>query len=288
MRPAPKRGALATALWLIRSGLLPVPISARTDPRAGSPGKSPLGRGWGEAPATPERLRETFAKHPGAGVGLLLGPAGGAVDVEVDDPEGAAAVPALAELPDTLGWQSARGGHRVYAWDDRVGRLADKAVVYLAGGAVELRLGGPGKQLVSVCPPTVGTDGRRRLWNGVWRVAPFPEALLAEMARPTPATCWTPLPPPAGAAGAYAAAALGAEADRVRAAAEGTRNRTLNAAAFNLGQLVAAGLLGRGAVEAELAAAAAAAGLPGREVAATLRSGIEAGLRHPRATRPRR
>ena len=70
MRPAPKRGALPTALWLLRSGLWPVPISARTDRTAGSPGKSPIGKAWGGEKATREGLVTKFNAHPGAGIGI--------------------------------------------------------------------------------------------------------------------------------------------------------------------------------------------------------------------------
>jgi hypothetical protein len=209
------------------------------------------------------------------------------VDVEVDDPERAAPLLERVAPAATLGWRSARGDHRVYAWDERLGRLTDKAVVYLVGGAVELRMGAAGKQLAAVCPPTVGTNRRRRVWNGVWEVAPFPERLLAELERaegeksvrrerPFPAL--TPASP-------YADAALRREAELVRTAQPGTRNRTLNRAAFNLGQLVAGGFLERGAVEAELSLAAEDAGLPEREIAGTVRSGLEAGMKNPRTRR---
>ena len=82
------------------------------------------------------------------------------------------------------------------------------------------------------------------------------------------------------------AAALRAESARVRAAPVGTRNSTLNRAAFNLGQLVAAAMVARDVVEAELEAAAADSGLPDREIARTIRSGLEAGMQNPRESRP--
>ena len=82
----------------------------------------------------------------------------------------------------------------------------------------------------------------------------------------------------------YAAAALRAETELVRAALPGARNRTLNRAAFNLGQLVGAGMLPRETVEAALAEAAVAAGLRDPEVQATLKSGLAAGVLKPRRT----
>jgi hypothetical protein len=227
-----------TALWLLGEGLWPVLISPVDDPVSPSPGKAPVGRGWGLTRPSPDGLREAYRRHPRAGVGLLLGPGGGVVDLEVDDPEGAA--PVLGRLfpggpPETIGWRSARGEHRLFAWDERLPGVTRSAVVTLSGGALEVRLGGGGKQVVTVCPPSPG------------------------------------------------AVALTREAELVRSAAAGTRNSTLNRAAFNLGQLVAGGVLSRVAVERELTEAAHACGLPEGEACASIRSGLGAGERLPRA-----
>jgi Bifunctional DNA primase/polymerase, N-terminal len=81
---------------------------------------------------------------------------------------------------------------------------------------------------------------------------------------------------------AYTAAALRNEVERVHTAAPGTRNDTLNRAAYSLGRLVGAGLLDREEVSTQLQQAAHSAGLPSREVAATTQSGLSAGIAHPR------
>lgn len=94
-----------------------------------------------------------------------------------------------------------------------------------------------------------------------------------------------PPPPPRNdgfAADRYAQAALDAEILAVMRAPEGTRNDTLNKAAVKLGSLVGAGALSRGTVTAELHRAARMAGLQDREIEATLKSGIEFGISHPR------
>lgn len=70
---------------------------------------------------------------------------------------------------------------------------------------------------------------------------------------------------------------------KVRQAREGERNDTLNRAAFELGQIVAAGVLDRGVVEEELLSAAREAGLGIEEAKATICSGIEAGMKAPRS-----
>jgi hypothetical protein len=81
---------------------------------------------------------------------------------------------------------------------------------------------------------------------------------------------------------AYAMAALRAETERVAAARPGTRNVTLNRAAFSLGQLVAAGLIPPIPVITSLIDAARYAGLPEEEAVRTVRSGLAAGARKPR------
>jgi len=214
------------------------------------------------------------------------------VDLEVDDRQVAA--PLLAEHfpggpPRTLSWSLSRGEHRLFRWDDPLGR-AGTAVVHRAGGAVELRLGADGKQLGAVCPPSPGADGRPRRWNGVWEIAPCPEVLIEAVARlantqvPEVRAVRAPRVRPGGAPGKYALAALEREADGVRTAPPGARNSTLNRAAFRLGQLVATRDLDRTAVEAALTGAALAAGLGEPEVERTIHSGLEAGLAHPRGS----
>jgi hypothetical protein len=269
-----------------------VPITPPDDPLSPNPGKAPIGRGWGTRRLSTRTLFAIFGRHPGAGVGLVLGPASGVVDLEVDDRERAG--PLLAELfpegpPLTMGWNSSRGEHRLFRWDDRLGR-AGSAVVHLAGGAIELRLGSGGKQLGAVCPPSPGADGRPRRWNGVWEITPCPEVLIEVVARIADARVPHGLPAraprsrPGGKSGRYALTALEREAGRVRTAGPGTRNSTLNRAAFRLGQLVATEALDRTIVESALTGAALAAGLSEREVERTIESGLEAGLAHPRGT----
>ncbi|MET9243865.1 bifunctional DNA primase/polymerase [Nonomuraea sp. NPDC003709] len=80
----------------------------------------------------------------------------------------------------------------------------------------------------------------------------------------------------------YALAALQNELQHVLDARSGTRNHTLNAAAFALGQLIATGLLPHRLTEDALHTAAQATGLSPREATATIRSGLNAGARQPR------
>jgi hypothetical protein len=77
-------------------------------------------------------------------------------------------------------------------------------------------------------------------------------------------------------------AALEREAREVAVAPQGERNVRLNIAAWRLGRLVGARLMGEEAVVDLLIVAATAAGLGEREALATIRSGVRAGARHPR------
>jgi hypothetical protein len=80
----------------------------------------------------------------------------------------------------------------------------------------------------------------------------------------------------------YALAALQREIERVATAVNGTRNHTLNAATFNLAQLIAGGALDENTVIEQLTVAAQTAGLDDDEIGATLASGLRAGKQQPR------
>lgn len=111
-------------------------------------------------------------------------------------------------------------------------------------------------------------------------LAPFPDwitRLLQPPSRPR-----TTGGPAAQQQSSYAEAALSSEATAVATAKEGTRNDTLNRAAFNLGQLVANGLLTADTVTTELTKSALESGLKPNEISRTIRSGLTAGERNPR------
>jgi hypothetical protein len=86
--------------------------------------------------------------------------------------------------------------------------------------------------------------------------------------------------------GGYAGAALAAEVAKVAAAAAGSRNDRLNKSAFAMGQLAASGMLDAAEITLALMNAAGACGLVGedgtRRCAATIASGLAAGIAHPR------
>jgi hypothetical protein len=80
----------------------------------------------------------------------------------------------------------------------------------------------------------------------------------------------------------YANVALQAECQAVATAVNGTRNDTLNTAAYSLGQLVAAGALDEAEVRHRLTHAARIVGLDDHEIGPTIASGLAGGKQTPR------
>ena len=263
-------------------------------PVAIKPGeKAPIGESWGSTRPTERSIRETFKRFPKAGVGLLLGPEAGIIDIECDGPEGEDSLAKLmgGEIVMTLGWSSARGPHHVFRYDARLARYGKSIIKLPELPGLEIRIGGNGKQLQSNCPPTIGSDGKPREWNGNWIVADLPEAVFtfldAALAKPKrkPGIV-APILTRAvtSARDAYATKALDEECQAVALAADGEQNETLNTAAFNLGQLVGAGVLDRPEVERRLLEAAAGYVQKDGEAQAraTIQSGLNAGQNQPR------
>ncbi len=81
----------------------------------------------------------------------------------------------------------------------------------------------------------------------------------------------------------YAQRALQLELHNLCQATDGTRNQTLNRAAFSMGQLIGGGYLDRTEVEAALRSAAGSIGLQPHEIEATIRSGLDSGIAQPRS-----
>lgn len=327
---------------LLARGFWPVPIYPRghvLKGRGGKPaeGKEPIGAAWGADRWTAGRAAETFKAFPGAGVGVCLGPGRGpggewVIDAEGDGPEAEASRLVLfgGETVPTVGWGSTRGGHQLFTGDpERLKAIAALLKPFeVKGGTspgvfhvpqlpgLELRIGGfkrdgAVKQLQSVVPPTVGTDGRPRRWTGAETVAPLPDSFYAALeaiaAPAAPETAAAPESPPRpaadavaprrnGAAGnpadAYLRKALANEAARVTGLAPGERRDGYRDKAFALaGWLHYHERFGVGYSEAELAATlkgAHAVGVgPGDPVVeVTVDEAIAAGKAQPRPLPP--
>ena len=271
--------SLTAALAYARHGIPVLPVHA-PDPRGGCscdkgvscerPGKHPhLRHGLTEASTDPRLIELWWARWPGANIGLRTGVA---MDVaDVDSAEGWHGLCHLlgGELP--AGPRVRTGGGGWHFWFRPLGY----------GNRVRLLPGldwrGNGGYVVA--PPSrhaSGADYRWVLRPG--RALPEgPAALRALIAGPLPPPSHRPVAHPSR----YARAALAAEADRVARAPVGTRNDTLNRAAYALGRFIGAGLLDEAETTRELEDAARFAGLGRAEIRGTLRSGLTAGRRAP-------
>jgi hypothetical protein len=245
------------------------------------PGKHPRLRGWKRlAAADATVVGEWWRRWPHANLGLVTGRRFDVLDL--DGEQGVEALRAAlsitpTEHPGPVTRTGGGGWHLLYAptgLGNRVGVLA----------GVDWR----GRGGLIVAPPSRHATGHRYRWVQPLTAAP-PEApaRLRRLLTPPP-TQRTTLPPataPAGRGGGYGRAALTREQASVATAPRGRRNATLNRAAFNLGQLVAAGLLDADQVRAVLLAAALEAGNPEAKARATIESGLRGGAAKPRQRR---
>jgi hypothetical protein len=255
--------------------------------RCADPGKHPCLADWPRAASTtPAEVRGWWQRWPQANVGLVTGARFDVLDV--DGPAGVEALRAILsqrdprEHPGPVVRTGGGGWHLLYAptgLGNRVGLLP----------GVDWR----GHGGLVVAPPSRHASGRTYRWVRPLsdELPAVPDRLRARLAPPRTQRTTVAPPPPAAVAGSraerYAHAALDREAAAVRTAAPGTCNHTLNRAAFNLGQLVAAGLLDAEQVRTVLLEAAMAAPATGhadreRKAHQTIKSGLRAGQQQPR------
>jgi hypothetical protein len=248
------------------------------DPGCSDPGKHPRLRGWQRLAAVdPARVGEWWRRWPNANLGLVTGRRFDVLDLDGD--QGVEALRAVLSIApaEHLGPVARTGGggwHLLYAptgLGNRVGLLP----------GMDWR----GRDGLIVAPPAQHASGRRYRWvRPLTATLPEVPVQLRRLLAP-PAAARTTLPPAPtrpGRGGGYAVAALARERVAVASAGPGERNATLNRAAFNLGQLVAAGLLDHERVRGVLLAAALEAGNPQTKAMATISSGLRGGAAKPR------
>jgi hypothetical protein len=251
------------------------------DPGCPDPGKHPRLRGWQRlAAADAAVVGEWWRRWPDANLALATGRRFDVLDL--DGKQGVEALRAVlsitpTEYPGPVARTGGGGWHLLYAptgLGNRVGLLP----------GVDWR----GRDGLIVIPPSRHASGDRYCWaRPLTATLPEVPAELRRLLTP-PAGERTTLPPataPAGRGGGYGRAALTREQASVATAPPGCRNATLNRAAFNLGQLVAGGLLDADQVRAVLLAAAAAAGNTEAKARATIESGLRGGATNPRRRR---
>jgi len=266
-------------------------------------GKAPAIAGWQDRATTdPARLVRFFTAHPEHNAGIACGPSGllvidcdtpkpGSPDVHgptADDRrDGAEVLAALAAgrggLPDTWTVTTPSGGRHLYfrapagAALGNTGRTLGPLLDTRGRGGQVLapgsRLPNGGYELLDDTDP-VDLPG----WLA-WRLSVrAPTAVSGPRERP---------PAVAGDRSAYVSAVVRAELARVAEAGRGGHNAAVFTAARALGQLVGAGALDRAGAEHDLTHAAhhiitGSCDCTARDVAATIRSGLDHGARRPR------
>lgn len=302
---------LETALALHDAGFWPLPLRPAGESyyspegKKIANGKEPSGgAAWGAKCWSRRKLEQHYAERPTDGVGLRLGPKAGLIDVEIDGPEGESSFINLCggEVVSTLGWDSARGKHRLFVWDDRLAvikktKLHNRATDRELPG-VEILLGyGQGQ---AVCPPTLRDDGKPRVWFGE-EVAALPECAIVMLLRLATETTATrpaivtadPLVPANvplrpfqlrvvnGGDAAWFRSSFEREVQAVESCAEGTRHDRLRNAGLTLFGQVHHGHFTESEVMGALQAAGLACGLQEGEVAETLEWSRQRGLEQP-------
>lgn len=146
----------------------------------GTPGKHPQAKAWQlHATDNEDEVMAWFEEDRPVNVGLLLGPASGVIDVELDGPEAEQAWQSLGlgEIY-TPTYKAARGPHRLFRWCEGLPAVAVKKVM-----GIEIRIGNGGAAAQSVIPPSVHHTGVRYEWlEGLSpddvELQPLPERLL--------------------------------------------------------------------------------------------------------------
>jgi hypothetical protein len=243
--------------------------------------KKPLTpNGFKDATRDETQILAWWQQYPNAMIGAPMGPTSGiwAVDLDLDPAkkiDGKATLDQLIAqrglLPPTWATITPRGGqHLIFAWDSNVEIRNSASKI---GPGIDVRGNGG-----YIClPPSRNATGGMYQWEpgGPQNAALAPPWLVA-LAKAKKARAW-------------AKAALERECKAVAAAQPGTRNTTLNTAAFNLFQIVAGGGLDEQEVRDRLFEAAETCRLVADDgaasVEATIESGAQAGKKQPR-TRP--
>jgi hypothetical protein len=223
-----------------------------------------------------EQVERWWRQNPQYNIAIPMGH--GVATLDVDLPHGPASLADLQEengsLPHTLAQQTGGGGSQY---------------IFTVPGPVKNSTSALGRDLdvrgdggYIVVPPSVHpATGNRYAWTRSVPPAQAPEWLGKAIHKDAPRQTVTPIEP-TGHATPYAQSALEREVGRVATASKGSRNASLNAAAFSLGQLVAGKEIAEMEALEALQKAGAACGLSEGETVRTIKSGLESGKQEPR------
>ena len=252
---------LADALWLAGHGFAVFPCAADKTPRTPN--------GFHDASHDPAIVARMFGRVDAALIGVATGAPSGVAVLDLDDH---------------------RGPH-VAAWFDAVrDHIPATVTVRTRSGGRHLWFALAADQ---VPPPSTASRIARHVdtrGSGGYAIAWTPGALVRANLAPWPAILDRALerpetPPPARPAvfvaqsatdARYVEAAINRGMDAVISAGVGGRNVELNRQTFGLLRFVAEGRATEGQIAEAMAFAGHAAGLPAREVAATIKSAVAA------------
>jgi predicted P-loop ATPase len=263
-------------------------------------GKTPrTEHGVKDATTDAEQVAKWWRAIPDANIGIATG--NGLLVLDIDGALGAETLARLiaehGPLPLTPTQKTGKGRHYLFKVEGEVRNTSGRLGALLDANGKRIPSGidtrGDGGYIVG--GPSIHPSGEPYAWDEDARpsrvdLAPCPQWILDKLAPKISERAAVQQPAPTDADPAtlskYAASALDAEFDKVSSAGKGTRNATLNTAAFSLGQLVGAGLLSEALVTSTLQTAAQNCGYLAEEgpqhVDRIIASGLAAGMAKPR------
>jgi hypothetical protein len=246
-------------------------------------------------------IADWWQRFPHAMIGVRMGGASGVWALDPDPPKKPGAADGLANWRDLLAknggcpathtHHTPRGGlHLLFKW------RGDRPITNSEGRLKGLGINVRGNGGYVIAPPSQRADGKEYEIAeplDFFHFADAPEWLYELiLAKPAPSISERALALVKSPSvisrdtSAYVEAAVRNEYDAVASTVVGGRNNQLNASSFSLGTLVGAGELSRDEAEHALYQAAIANGYiadkGGRQTKATIGSGLEAGIKHPR------
>jgi putative DNA primase/helicase len=239
--------------------------------------------GYKDATTETKGIKRWWQKHMFAMIGMPTGTASGidVLDLDVKNGKnGFNAVPNWQDLSPIIVRTPSGGAHLWFKSDGTV-RCSTSAIA----PGVDTR----GEGGYVILPPSFNIEGKYLFEKGgigeLGSLPPWPEEFaIAKRSRALPSLAAVQKEPThyADTESLSAASELNEACAEMAATNEGSRNDTLNKLAFTLGQLIGAGRLEKSAATARLAEAAKKAGLGDAEIAATIKSGTDAGRKEPR------
>ena len=234
-------------------------------------------KGVKEATTDISIITQWWTENPNASIGLATGSASGYWALDVDEPGGKDSLEKIISeygpIPETLTQQTGGGG--VQYFFSLNGRPIKNSASKI-GHKIDVR----GEGGYSIIPPSPHPSGNEYKWlNKTWPPCPAPEWLSKKAATPERKES----PAISGPNSKYGLSALSQEIINLSCQSQGSRNETLNACAYALGQLVAGGELDENHVVNALLSTAFTIGLTESEATKTLMSGLKSGKENPRS-----